>query len=73
MKWLVGYVVAGIVGGFLVVRIFEYFFGGAQSALANAAKASLFAATWTAIISGSGMRDLSAKVRGLGRRLNTRR
>lgn len=65
MRWLAGYTLASIVGAFLVVRIFEYLFGGAQSALGNAAKASLFVATWTTITAGSGMRDVSKRVRQL--------
>ena len=80
MRWLVGYTMASIVGAFLVVRIFEYIFGGAQSALGNAAKPGLFVATWTAITTGSGMRDVSKRVRSLrektisaSRWLNTRR
>ena len=80
MTWLVGYTMASIVGAFLVVRIFEYIFWGAQSALGNAAKAGLFVAIWTAITTGSGMHDVSKRTRQLrqkttsvSRWLNTRR
>ena len=65
MRWLVGPTIASLVGAFLVVRIFEYIFGGAQGALGNAAKAGLFVTTWTTITTGSGMRDFSKRVRSL--------
>ena len=73
MKWLGNAMLASLVGGILAVRLFEYLSGGAQSTVANAAKASIFVTTWTAITTGSGMRDFSKRVRQLRGWLNTRR
>ena len=79
MKWLGGPILASLLGAFLVVRIVESVSGGAQGAVVSAVKASLFVATWTAITTGSGMHDVSKRVRqlrektmSLGRRLDTR-
>ena len=71
MKVLVGYVVASLVGAFLVVRIFEYIVGERLgNAAVSAAKAGLFATTWTAITAGLGMRGFAKRGRGL--RLKTK-
>ena len=65
MRWLVGPAIAGLVGSLLAIRIAEHLFGGAQGALVNTAKVSIFVTTWTAIMTGSGMHAFSKWVRGL--------
>lgn len=76
MKWLVGYTLASAVAAFIVVRLFDYIFSGARDSVSNAARAGLFVSIWTAVTTGSGMRDFTAKVRqarqtnkDLGRRI----
>ena len=79
MRWLGGATLASLVGAYLVVRAFEHISGGAQNAVVNVVKPGLFVATWTAITTGSGMHDVTKRVRSLrekamswGRRLDAR-
>ena len=65
MGWLVGYMLASMVGAFFVVRIFDYIFSGVSSGIAHTARAGLFVGTWTAITVSEGMRDLSKRARRL--------
>mgnify|MGYP001610753107 CR=1 FL=1 len=68
MRWLVGYVIASMVGSFLIVRIVEYLFGGVVHGMAaGIAKASLFVTTWTAITAGLGMHAFTTRVGQLRR------
>lgn len=68
MSWLVGYVIASMVAAFIVVRLFDYIFSGVVSGLAHAVRASLFVGVWTAVTTGSGMRDFSKRLRQLRHR-----
>ena len=65
MSWLVGYVVASMVGAIFVVRIFDYVTSGLSHGAVQAARAGLFVGTWTAITASSGMRNFTLHVRKL--------
>lgn len=67
MRWLFGYVIASLVGSFFVVRIFDYIFAGVVGTAVTAAKAGLFVSIWSAITTGSGMRDVNKRVKQLRR------
>ena len=63
MGWLVGYVIASMVGAFIVVRIFEYLVAGLAGGVVGTVKLGLFVGAWTAITVGSGMHSFKNKVR----------
>ena len=63
MSWLVGYVMASMVGAFVVVRIFDHIVAGVVGGAAGAVKLGLFVGTWTAITATSGMRAFTGRVR----------
>ena len=63
MSWLVGYVMASMVGAFVAVRIFDHIVAGVVGGAAGTVKLGLFVGTWTAITAGSGMRSFTNKVR----------
>lgn len=63
VKWLVGYTLASMVAGFVVVRMVDYFLSGLAGGLASAAKATAFSSAWTAVTSGAGMRAFTQRVR----------
>lgn len=65
MGWLVGYVIASMVGAFVAVRIFDHIFSGVTGSIAGVARASLFVGVWTAITAGSGMRAFTRRMRQL--------
>ena len=65
MSWLVGYVIASMVGALFVVRIFDYVTSGLTHGAVQAARAGLFVGTWTAITASSGMRNFTLRVRKL--------
>jgi len=63
--WLLGPTLASMVMALIVVRIFDYLVVGAASGLVNTARAGLFVGTWTAVTTGSGMRDVAKWARRL--------
>ena len=65
MGWLVGYVIASMVGAFIVVRIFEYLVAGLAGGVVGTVKLGLFVGAWTAITVGSGMHGFTKSVREL--------
>ena len=65
MGWLVGYVIASMVGAFIVVRIFEYLAAGLAGGVVGTVKLGLFVGAWTAITVGSGMHGFTKSVRAL--------
>lgn len=65
LGWLVNYTLASIAAAFVVVKIFDYIFGGAISGLTSIARAGLFVGTWTAVTTKAGMHGFSKKVRQL--------
>ena len=67
MGWLLGPVIASIVSAFVVVRIFDYIFGGVTSGVINPIRSILFVGTSTAVTTGSGMRGFTSRVRRLRR------
>jgi len=62
--WLVGPGLVSLIASLIVVRIFDLVFG-ATSGLINTARAGLFVGTWTAVTTGSGMRDVAKWARRL--------
>jgi hypothetical protein len=71
MNWLVGYTLASMAGAFIVVRIFDYLFAGVVGWFISPAKLGLFVSTWTAITTGSAMRDFNKRLRHLRDRFKT--
>ena len=69
MGWLLGYTIASMIGAFLVVPIFDYVAAGVTGGLGNTARLGLFVSTWTAITTGSGMRDFTDRVRQLRQKI----
>lgn len=65
MGWLIGPTIASAMVAYVAVRIFSYIFGEANSGVANAARAGVFVAAWTAVTAGSGMRGFNKRVRKL--------
>ena len=68
MGWLVSYTIASMVGAFFVVRVFDYLVSGVSSRVADVGRFFLFVGTWTAITTGSGLRDFTNRVHGLRQR-----
>lgn len=65
MGWLVAYTLASVAASYIVVRIFDYLFGGVTGSLVNAARAGVFVTTWTAVTARSGMHGFTKRVRQL--------
>ena len=65
MRWLVGPVIASVVGAFIIVRIFDYFTASAKGGAVEAGRAGLFVATWSAITAAAGMNGLNSRARRL--------
>ena len=64
LGWLVGYTIASMVGALFVVKALEWALSGVVGVV-GAVKNTLFVSTWTAIMTVSGMRAFSKKVRRL--------
>lgn len=67
MGFLLGPIIASIVGSLVILRIFDWIFGGLTGTIVNTARASVFVTTWTAITAQSGMSGFTSKVRKLRR------
>ena len=65
MGWLIGPTIASFVAAFLVVKLFDFIFGGVTGSIASVARACLFVVTWTAVSAKGGMRSFTRKVRQL--------
>lgn len=66
MGWLLGNMIASLVGALLVVRFLEHLFSWMHvGAVAGAVKAGVFVGTWTAITAGSGIRGYTKWVQRL--------
>ncbi len=63
MGWLVSYTLASIAASFIVVKIFDYFFGGVTGGLGSIARAGLFVVTWVAVTVKMGMNGFTKGVR----------
>ena len=63
MNWLVGYVMASMVGAFVVMRVFDHLFAGVVGGVTSVARVVLFIGAWTAITAISGMRCVTRYVR----------
>ena len=72
MGWLVGYVIASMVGAFIVVRIFEYLVAGLAGGIVGTAKLGLFVGAWTAITVGSGMHGFTSRIQSLRKGIGPR-
>ena len=73
MGWLVSYTLTSLAAAFVVVKIFDYIFGGVSSGLVSSARAGLFVATWTAVTAKAGMHGFTRRIgnlrRGIGKRV----
>ena len=65
MGWLVSYTLGSMAAAFVVVKLFDYIFGGVASGVVSSARVGLFVATWTAVTAQAGMHGFSKRIRGL--------
>lgn len=70
MGWLLGPLLGGIVGGFVVVRILELLLGGVSSSVMNVLRPIFFVGTVTAATTTTGMSKFTSKVRRLKKAAN---
>jgi len=71
MPFMIGWVVAAILGGLTVVRIVELLFGGLSNTVLNIIRPIFFVGTVTTVTTQSGMSRFTSKMRKLQRITHT--
>lgn len=61
--WLLSYTLASMAASWVVVKIYDYIFGAANSTVESAARFGVFATTWTAVTAKAGMQGFTKRVR----------
>ena len=66
-RWLFGTMFLGLLGGFGMVRVWDFLWDGSTNAVVNATRPATFVSTMTGISTKLGMDRFTSKVRGVRR------